>query len=300
MINNLKYKFPIDFINSYETLRSLRESKAEWRYNFMNEIEYSKVQEPKVLANIYWSEMLSRVHIIVLISSYKTLRWIEAMDNNSSNYYGFCSSLRGLIESVADTFYTLRNVPLTLARDFDAIKKQINENSSVLITHEKLESELLHYIQATKLDKLQKGIYPNSFNSKQIREYLDSLDNPKIIDLYSYLCGISHPAFESNQIFVFLDKGETIICNDSFALEAELIDVIIEENSETLSNLFRLYMNNLISVIILLNEFKIDKIFIDISFETEFKKNDIWRQINKYMTESEMKYKSAIRLGRYE
>jgi len=300
MINNLKHQFPVDLMNSYETLRSLRESKTEWRYKFMNEIEYSKIQEHEFEANIYWSEMLFRIHIIVLVSSFKTLRWIEAMDNNSSNYYGFCSSLRGLIESVADTFYTLRNIPLTIARDFVVIKKQINENSGVLITHGKLESELLHYIQATKLDKSQKDICPKSFNSKQIREYLDSVDDPQIISLYSFLCGISHPAFESNQIFLFSEKGDTIVCNDSFALESGLIDAVIEKNSKTISNLFRIYMNNLVSVILLLNEFKIDKICFDISIENEFKKNEIWKEISEYMAESEIKYKNALQLGKYE
>lgn len=300
MINNIKHKLPVDLMNSYETLRSLRECKTEWRYKFMDEVEYSKIQEPKSAANIYWSEMLFRIHIIVLVSSFKTLRWIEAMDNNSSNYYGFCSSLRGLIESVCDTFYTLRNIPLTIARDFDAIKKQINENSDVLITHEKLESELLHYIQATKLDKSQKDNYPNSFNSKQIREYLDSVDDPEIISLYSYLCGISHPALESNQIFLFSEQGDAIVCNDSFALESDLIDVVIAKNSETISNLFRKYMNNLVSVILLLNELKIDKISFDISIENEFKKNEIWMEISKYMAESEIKYKKALQLRKYE
>lgn len=300
MINNLKDKLPINLINYYETLRSLRESKSEWRYKFMNENEYSKIREPKFASNIYWSEMLFRIHIIVLVSSFKTLRWIEAMDNNSSNYYGFCSSLRGLIESVADTFYTLRNIPLTIARDFDVIKKQINNNSSIILSHEKLQSELLHYIQASKLENSQKNSYPKSFNSKQIREYLDSVEDSQIIRLYSYLCGISHPAFESNQIFLFSEKGEAIVCNDSFTLESELIDDLIAGNSETISNLFNIYMNNLVSVIILLNEFKIDKIYIDISIENEFKKNDIWIEINKYMTESKIKYKNALQLGKYE
>lgn len=300
MITNLKHKLPIDVINSYETLRSLRDSKVEWRYNFMNDADYCKIEDAEIAATIYWSEMLFRIHVILLISSFKTLRWLEAMDNNHSNYYGFCSSLRGLIESVSDTFYTLRNVPLTIARDIDAIKKQIAGNSSVLITHATLESELLHYIQATKLDKSIKDSYPKSFNSKQIREYLDSLDDPKLIKLYSYLCGISHPAYESNQIFVFLDKGDTIVCNDSYALESELIDLTIEENSETISNLFRAYMNNLTSVMLVLNEFKIEKIYSNITSEKEFKESGIWKEIHKHIIESENKYKNAILVGKYD
>lgn len=302
MINNLKHKLPIDLINSYEALKSLRDSKSEWRYKFMNDADYSKIQEVESAASIYWSEMLLRIHTIILISSFKTLRWIEAMDNNHSNYYGFCSSLRGLIESVADTFYTLRNVPLTIAVDFHVIKKQINESSIVLTTHNNLESELLHYIQATKIDKSQKDIYPKSYNSKQIKEYLDSINDPNnnLNNLYSYLCGISHPAFESNQIFMFLDNEDTIVCSDSFGMESKLIDVVIEENSETVSNLFHSYMNNLISTMLVLNEFNIDMIYFNISNEKEFKKNEIWKEVNEHMIASKLKYINSLRIGIYD
>jgi len=302
MINNLKHKLPIDVINSYEALKSLRDSKSEWRYKFMNDADYLKIQELEYAASIYWSEMLLRIHTIILISSFKTLRWIEAMDNNHCNYYGFCSSFRGLIESVADTFYTLRNIPLTIAVDFHVIKKQIDESSNVLTTHNNLESELIHYIQATKIDKSQKDNYPANFHSKQIKEYLDSIDDPdnNLTNLYSYLCGISHPASESNQIFMFSDDEDTIVCSDSFGLETKLIEVVIEENSKTVSNLFRSYMNNLISTMLVLNEFNIDKIYFNISNEKDFKKNEIWKEINEHMIASELKYKNSLHLGKYD
>jgi len=99
---------------------------------------------------------------------------------------------------------------------------------------------------------------------------------------------------------LFSEKGDAIVCNNSFALESQLIDVIITENSETISNLFRKYMNNLVSVILLLNEFKIDKLCINISNENEFKKNKIWIEISEYMAESKIIYKNALQLCTYD
>lgn len=301
MISNIKYKFPNDMLNTYETLKSLRDSKDEWRYLFMEDSEFTKIQDIEITANIYWSEMLYRIHIIALISSFKTLRWIEAIDNNYNNYYGFCSSLRGLIESVADTFYTLKNIPLTIATDFKVIKEQINKKSHVITIHEKLESELLHYIQATKLDQKQKENSPKSFNAKQIREYINSINdtNDRISNLYDYLCGIAHPAFESNQLFLFLHDNNTIVCNDSLNFESKLIEGLLDAHSDTLAKLFRVYMNNILSVLLIVNEFDIEQLHTSISFEAEFKENNIWKDILEYINESEEKYEEALKSGKY-
>jgi hypothetical protein len=302
MISNINEILPIDIINSYETLKFLRDSKDEWRYKFMDESKFAAIEDPKLCSSIYWSEMLSRTYIVTLVSSFKTLRWIEAMDNNYNNYYGFCSSLRGLIESVSDTFYTLRQVPLTIALDFKVIKEQINNNSNVLITHASLESELLHYIQATKLNKEQKENNPKSYNAKQVREYLKSINDPddKLLFLYDYLCGIAHPAYEANQLFLFLHNDEAIVCSDSINYEQQLINALLEENGETLSRLCKIYMNNLTSVWLILNQFKIDCIHSEINFEFEFKKTELWKEVNDLIIASDKKYSEAIINGKYQ
>ena len=185
MIENLRKKLPKELVEAYDTLNSLRKSQDEWRYVFMDDEEYKEIKDVERKAQIFWTEMLSRVHIIVLISLFKTMRWMESLNDTSKNYYGFCASLRGLIESCGDTFYTLRHVPLTLANDYLIIKKQINKKSIIITDHEKLQNELLHYIQATKLSSLQKEKYPKSFNAKQINEYLKSItdENDNLLNL---------------------------------------------------------------------------------------------------------------------
>lgn len=302
MINQLRQFLSEDVINAYDTLDSFRSSNDEWRYKFMDNEEYSKIEDIGELSSIYWKEMINRIHIIILVSSFKTLRWIEAMDNNVTNYYGFCVALRGLIESVSDTFYTLRKVPLTIATDYMVIKKQIHKMSKFLTTHKNLESELLHFIQATRLSKKQKIQYPKYYNSKQIKEYIESMtekDDDSIIYLYQILCGISHPSYESTSLFLFLHEGETIVCNDSLSYERNLVEAILNTQKKTITKLFTVYINNIYSILILLNKFDMKNIYSYISLENEFKKNCIWKEIETFMEKSKLKYKEALVTGKY-
>ncbi|PZO17249.1 MAG: hypothetical protein DCE87_04735 [Betaproteobacteria bacterium] len=250
-------------------------------------------QDLSQAAEIYWKEMLARVHIVCLVSSFKTLRWIEALDSACDNYYGFCTSLRGLIESCADTFYTLRSTPLTLAKDFLIIKKQIERTSNLYTTHAELESSLLHYLQATKLKPREKEKYPDSFNAKSVKKYLTSMDNDRLVNLYEILCGISHPSYESTQIFLFLHEGKTIVCNDSFELEKKLIKNLIEIYAPSLSFMIRVYMNNLLSVLLILNEFEDDNLLIYIEDEGDFKETEVWKEVQRYIDQSNLQYKNG-------
>ncbi|ABA57050.1 hypothetical protein Noc_0528 [Nitrosococcus oceani ATCC 19707] len=261
-----------------------------------DEFRESLKGDPVQAAEIYWKEMLYRAHIVCLVSAFKTLRWIEALDSTFENYYGFCTSLRGLIESCSDAFYTLRSTPLTLARDFFVIKEQINRRSGVITLHENLEGLLLHYIQATRLSPSQKRQYPDSFSAKSVRDYLSTMDNEKLDHLYQWLCGIAHPAYESTRIFLFCYEGQTIVCNDSYEMERVLIRDILQAYAPALTKMIRTYMNNLISIFMLLNEFEIENIVTTVDNESEFKETAIWAEVQQYIYESEFLY----RHGHYE
>jgi hypothetical protein len=300
MNKDIFHLIPESMRNCYTVLKNLKDNNEEWKYNFMNDDMFKEIKDPTKAAEIYWLEMLYRIHIVILITSFKTIRWIESLSSNSNNYYGFCASLRGLIESMTDTFYTMKSIPLTIANDFWAIKYQIEKSSNVLITHGNLESSLLHYIQATKLTHDEKAKHPKSFNSKQIKEYLDSVKLQSVNILYSYLCGITHPAYESNKLFLFLHNNETIVNSQSESMELKMIETLIETNRDTLSKMSRIYMNNLVSCMLMLNEFEISKLSFDISYEKEFKKSKVWLEINQLIMNSKSKYENAILTGKYD
>lgn len=300
MIDNLKKFLPDEISGYYDLLHSFKSLKDEWKYSFMPDKDYMKINDPIKQANIYWSEMLYRTHIVVLVSWFKALRWLESLDNNIKNYYGFCSCLRALIESCADSFYSLRFAPLTLAKDFQAIYEILHNNSPVLLTHDPLQNVLLHYIQATKLSKEQKLVSPKEYNAKQVTEYLSSIKdgNEKIVQLYDYLCGISHPAYESTQMFLFLHKGETIVCGDSYAHESRLIESQLECFGESLLSMFRVFMGNTLTTLNTLNYFDIAEIHSELDAKA-IEEHPAWTDISKNMKDSRSRYLYALQSGVY-
>ena len=292
MIQNIREMLPPDLLSAYKSLHSLRQSNDEWRYDFMADDKFRELMtEDAVQASaVYWKEMLFRAHIVCLVSAFKTLRWMESLDSTFENYYGFCASLRGLLESCADTFYTLRSVPLTLAKDFFVIKEQIGQRSGTLTTHAPLEDLLIHYIQATKLSQSQAKQYPDSFKAKTIREYVSAMDDEELNGLYQRLCGVSHPAYEATKMVLFLHEGQTIVCNDSFDMEKVMVRDMMQLYAPALTRMMRSYMNNMVSMLLVLNEFGIESLTTTIGSELAFKKTEIWKDIHQYMNKSEHLY----------
>lgn len=292
MIRNIREILPLELLNTYDSLNSLRKSNDEWRYTFMPDDEFRELMTEDVMraSGVYWKEILYRTHIVCLVSAFKTLRWMESLDSTFENYYGFCASLRGLLESCADTFYTLRSAPLTLAKDFFVIKEQLGQRASVMTTHAPLEELLLHYIQATKLSSSEARQYPDYFRAKTIKEYVSAMDDEELDMLYQWLCGISHPAYEATKMFLFLHRGQTIVCNDSFHMEKIMIRDILKFYAPALSRMMRSYINNMVSVLLLLNEFGVESLTTTIERELFFKQTDIWKEIRQYMNESEHLY----------
>lgn len=294
-------QFPESMRNMFKLINELKTKKVEWRYKFMSDEVYSSLTDQVEAGRIYWEEMLTRAHIIALLSMFRTARWFESVENQGANYYGFCSSLRGLIESIADSYYTLQKFPLTIAVDFEVIRKQIGKTSIVLTTHEILENELLHFIQGTKFPGEMLRAVPKYYNAKKIIEYLAAISSDtRVVQVYDHLCSIAHPAFESARILLFLHEGETIVCNDSLELEKQMVVKLLKETSGTLEEISRIYMNNILSTVSLLNDFGITSIDTEISGEAEFKKSEIWTEIEMLKEQSIEKYRSAELNGKYE
>ena len=228
--------------------KSITSISDEWRYTFMPEAQFRKL-DPAEAASVYWREMISRAEVVALTSAFKAARWIEALFSSSGNYYSFTSSLRGLIESIADSVYTLRYAPLTLATDHCAIYKQLCGDSRVLTTHKPLEDSLLHFIQATKYPPKADVPDPTVFRAKTIRHYLETFGDERVLALYGILCGVVHPAYESTQIFLFSQQDDAIVCSDSDQLELVLADAIYESFSETITAMGASLFNAILSTL---------------------------------------------------
>ena len=288
----------------FNSIIELRDSQDDWHYPIMSEMEFKKMDCIFKQHRVYWTEMLYRCHIAVLVSIFRSTRWLDSISSSiiSKSFYSFSSCLRGFIEALADSFYTLRNIPLTIAKDFQAIYQALKTESVVIIDHDVLEKTLIHFTHASKKPKGEKKSKEREhFYAKQTREYLQSIEggNEKILDLYSYLCEVTHPSYYSNTTVFFARDDEMIVCGDSLEYELSLIHSLLDVMSETIETAYRIHCTNTFQILNLLNLFDIKEIFTKFNFIENFKNIDSWFEIEKYIKESKSRYQNAIDTGKY-
>ena len=52
-------------------------------------------------------------------------------------------------------------------------------------------------------------------------------------------------------------------------------------------------MNNLLSVLLILNEFEDDNLLIYIEDEWDFKETEVWKEVQRYIDQSNLQYKNG-------
>jgi hypothetical protein len=273
----------------------------EWRYTFISEEDFRN-RDVVDCARIYWEEMIHRAEIVALTSLFKAVHWIEAITLSGDNYYSFASALRGMIESLADSLYTLRYAPLTLAKDHYVIAQQLASKSHFLTIHKPLEDLLLHFIQATKLSRTQKQSLPEAFSAKSVRHYLEALDFDleHILQLYAVLCGIVHPAHESTQIFLFKQGDDAIVCSNSNPFEAQLIDSLLHAFSDCVDHMGAALQNSVMSTLWVTGTFSENRSSSLHSLAEQSLSQQVLIENTRYIETSKAQYDRACELGRYE
>ena len=162
------------------------------------------MKDSKEANRVYWSEILFRTHIAACTSILRLYRWWCALDHciGSQNYLGFAGSLRAFFEASADTFYTLRNVPLTLARDSSHIKEALAGVAQHMLVNKALEDSLLLLLACFR--KRYAGVGPKQ-KPLSTSKYLEGLQAPEYANLracYEELCEAVHPAADSVMLFI--------------------------------------------------------------------------------------------------
>ena len=177
MTNNNKNNNVLTSSKIYEALKVLDESLLTVNYKYMEEEGFSKLESVQDLQQIYWSEIIQRLHVFSCTSVKRLRKWYEAVNISYKleNYYGFCASLRGLLEATADTYFTASRVIHPISENHKMIEVALNGKAEVLSTAREVEDALIHYVFARKLSSKQKKESPESHSAKQVRDYIDSL-----------------------------------------------------------------------------------------------------------------------------
>lgn len=221
--------------NLYSFLLDIDNSVSQISYEYISIDEFKKLP-PIELQYVYWFENIQKFHICGLTTLLRLKKWYEATESayKSQNYYSFCASLRGGIEACADSFYSLNGCVTTIAENFSQIKLALDKKPTQenrIVASQEIEDMLIHYIYGRTLTKSEKGKFENSHNAEQVRTYLNSLKNEKIIKLYSELCQVTHPSAYSLKPF-FLDISDNEQLIHSIDLDKKLIDNIFKNYIE--------------------------------------------------------------------
>jgi hypothetical protein len=171
------------------------------KYEFTDEGEFRRTLMRDVGAGnqIYWREMLFRAHFAASAALLRTFHLVESMKRawQAGDVYGLVNSFRFLVESGADTKYSLSWVPFTLANALDVITYQLSGNAREIVLNRELEDHLIHFWVARKLEKNEKDKVPNSHEARRTFEYINSLGNDNVKKVYGRLCQIGHPSAQS-------------------------------------------------------------------------------------------------------
>jgi hypothetical protein len=250
---------------------------------FMEPEEFKKLLHANTSAasQIYWREILARVHIGSHISLLRTRSWMSGVDAawTAGNAMLYAAAFRGLLESTADSWFSFSRIPMTLATDHYRILRTINGKSSQMHIAPEIEDSLIHFTHARRLDKNMKATVPKSHEAKQIQTYLQSFgsDFEEVAHVYDRLCAFTHPSAESLMLFVedYNASAWRLKDWDQRAFVSELHRQFSNVFSDVLMKAFNVPM----ALLKLLNTFKQTSIATRAVESVDLRLIPVWRQM---------------------
>jgi hypothetical protein len=166
------------------------------------------------LARAYWSEMLDRAHLAGTTSLLRSYQWSEGAETayQCGQFLSFYASLRGLIESTADSFQVLSRAAMTLADAKAGIEANLAGSVSEVHVAGELEESLIHFTHGRKVKKGEGA--PPSHAALPAAHYLRALEDSGLtgsVELYGQLCEYTHPSALSVLQFAISHDGSHVI-----------------------------------------------------------------------------------------
>jgi hypothetical protein len=219
----------------YSAITELESCLATVAYKFTPEEEFSKIRSIEELQLVYWSEIIQRLHVCGVTTVLRLKKWFEAIDSayKSKSYYGFCASLRGLLEASSDSFYSIGKIIIPISENFSHIKDAIDGEAKKMVLATEIENELIHYIYGRKLSASQRKSFEDSHKAKQVRQYLDSIQSEHLNSLYSELCQVSHPSLMSFIPFLIETSEHGLVLHNEF-IDEELNKNLLGRHKSTI------------------------------------------------------------------
>jgi hypothetical protein len=267
-----------------EVINKLSLAGLRKRYTFTDNDEFRKILASDLPKSqkIYWYEILMRVHLTAATAILRSRRWIDATVTSAKaeNLLAFAASLRGLIESVADTNTALISVPATLTRDYSMILSALEEKADRVFIVEQLEDTLIHYSHARKIKKSQSA--PDSHRAQQLRDYISILEKGgvhRVVGCYSQLCDLTHPGASS--VWMWLKAESELSFEIDTSQEQAVINWFLTEYEPMFADLFAFAFNMPIVSLAVLNHFPVSEFHTPELKHWDLSGIQAWRKIPK-------------------
>lgn len=236
------------------------------KYHFMNESEFTSLTQtsPSEGQSQYMKELLYRANFGSLSAIAKNYEWLRGMHNSyeAGLYLPFASSFRCLIESAADSYFSLSNLCSTLSKNIKNINISINQNSPNFYIYTDLESQLIHYSHARRLNSGESA--PDSHKAETAVRYVKKLDeetNSDFYDCYSELCQLSHPAAQGVLHMMIPINDQDFIFEHKFGKEK--IDALLEKHRDKFSTLLTFAFNPSILALKVINHIQLNELHVE-------------------------------------
>jgi hypothetical protein len=265
---------------------------TEHRYEFMSQTRYGELLQtsPSEAMHIYWLEILYRANFASSVSLLRSKRWLDGLiiAARYENYVLFMASLRGFLESAADSFHSLQDVPTLLADSHAVVRKAIKGQLSQMVLSTDLENTLIHFTHARRLEKDEHA--PSSHRARQIKEYLESLaigGDYRLAECYRELCEVTHPAASS--VMCFAQMGQ-----DSIGTIYELVSQPDSDHIRHFCESYRDVMLRIVSLGVmpplvtlrLINEFDERSLLTEAVTNVGIEGHNVWKQIAARLRDS--------------
>lgn len=240
---------------------------------------------------IYWDEILLRSHFASVTSVMRNEKWLKGivLAIETSNYFLFASCLRGFLESVTDSYYSL-NTPIDLACNFKNVKLAINGECGRIFVSKELEEKLIHFQHASKSDNSGLPYNKSLYASKYIELFDQSADkNTK--ELYIKLCEVVHPTRESVSCFITMvrESEEYEYAITDTDLDDQHINNILHDYSTAILSLLKMSINAPVVCLNILNLFDyelVKSVYLESCLIYNYISNESWNEILELVEKS--------------
>jgi hypothetical protein len=214
---------------------------------------------------IICTEILERAHWVATTAIGRHRMWTSGIQvvASTGNLLAYAACMRGFIESAADVFDALGNVPQSLADHFGIFRKGIEGKlADGLIVAPEIEDTLIHFTHGRKLRKNEQA--PSSHRAKSTREYVETLTEAAraigkdksvaVSEFYSLLCELTHPSYLSVVVFTNVTEDGSRVRLD-FKPEMQAVQQMESHYRVLFPPIFQLSLNPCVMTLKVLNHF---------------------------------------------